>query len=171
MNLAQTQSVTLAPKITSAKTLLAQQDDAAVAEPAAEAPVETPAEEAAPVVEAVEEVAADIAAAEAAPAEEAAAPVVEEAAPVTEEVVVADPPAAEIVDPAAIPQVSDAAKVIPATSATGVDPAVAERKAWCVDKITPNFFAAPGDSTSGVDQFNTFVNTLCPALDLKVPSK
>ena len=168
MNLAQTQSVTLAPKITSAKTLLAQQDDAV----AAEAAVETPAEEAAP-AEAVE--AADV---PAEAAEVAAEPVVEEAVPVTEEViadVVAEAvPAAEIVDPAAVPVVSDASKVIPAGSATGVavtDAQELERKAWCVDQITPNFFAAPGAGTSGVDQFNTFVNTICPALDLKVPSK
>ena len=169
MNLAQTQSVTLAPKITSAKTLLAQQDEAVAAD-AVEAAVEPPAEEAAPAeaVEAVAEVPADA-------AEVAAEPVVEEAA--IEEViadVVAEAAPAEIVDPAAIPQVSDAAKVIPATSATGVaatDAQELERKAWCVDQITPNFFAAPGAGTSGVDQFNTFVNTICPALDLKVPSK
>ena len=172
MNLAQTQSVTLAPKITSAKTLLAQQDEAAVAEAPAEAAVETPAEEAAP-VEAVEALADEVPA-DAATAEDATATVVEEPAAATEEVVVADPTAAEIADPAAIPEVSPAAKVIPAASATGVavtDAQENERKAWCVDQITPNFFAAPGAGTSGVDQFNTFVNTICPALDLKVPSK
>ena len=166
MNLAQTQSVTLAPKITSAKTLLAQQDEAVAADAAA---VETPAEEAAPAeaVEAAAEVPADA-------AEVAAEPAVEEAVEEVIADVVAEAAPAEIVDPAAIPQVSDAAKVIPATSATGVaatDAQELERKAWCVDQITPNFFAAPGAGTSGVDQFNTFVNTICPALDLKVPSK
>ena len=133
------------------------------------AAVETPAEEAAPAeaVEAAAEVPADA-------AEVAAEPVVEEAVEEVIADVVAEAAPAEIVDPAAIPQVSDAAKVIPATSATGVaatDAQQLERKAWCVDQITPNFFAAPGAGTSGVDQFNTFVNTICPALDLKVPSK
>lgn len=186
MNLAQTQSVTIAPKITSARTLLAQQEEAAPAEPAADAPVETPAEEAPP----AEAAPADAAPAEAAPAEAAEAPAAEaptdappaeaaeepvvEEPPATEEVVVEEPAVTEIADPAALPEVSAAAKVIPATSATGVavtDAEVNERKATCVDKITPTFFAAPGDTTSGVDQFNTFVNTICPALDLKVPSK
>ena len=133
------------------------------------AAVETPAEEAAPAeaVEAAAEVPADA-------AEVAAEPAVEEAVEEVIADVVAEAAPAEIVDPAAIPQVSDAAKVIPATSATGVaatDAQELERKAWCVDQITPNFFAAPGAGTSGVDQFNTFVNTICPALDLKVPSK
>ena len=182
MNLAQTQSVTLAPKITSARTLLAQQEEAPPAAPAADAPVETPAGDAPPAdappaeaapAEAAEAPAAE-APAEAPPAEAAEEPVVEEPAPVTEEVIVEEPAVTEIADPAALPEVSAAAKVIPATSATGVavtDAEVNERKATCVDKITPTFFAAPGDTTSGVDQFNTFVNTICPALDLKVPSK
>ena len=177
MNLAQTQSVTIAPKITSARTLLAQQEEAQPAAPAADAPAETPAGDAPPAEAAPAEAAAEPAAeapADAPPAEAAAEPVVQEEAPAAEEVVVADPAVTEIADPAAIPEVSDAAKVIPATSATGVavtEAEVNERKAACVEQITPTFFAVPGAGTSGVDQFNTFVNTICPALDLKVPSK
>ena len=82
MNLAQTQSVTLAPKITSAKTLLAQQDEAAAAD-AVEAAVETPAEEAAP-VEAVEALADEVPA-DTATAADVTATVVEEPAAATEE--------------------------------------------------------------------------------------
>ena len=169
MNLAQTATSSYKPTIKSARTLLAQQDEtAAAAEAPVETPVETPAAEAAP-VEAAEAPAAE-APAEAPPAE-AEAPPAEEAVP---EVPAADPPAAELVDPAAIPEVSAAAKVIPSTSATGVAVTEAEenqRKAWCVDQMTPNFFAPPGAGVTAVEQFNSFVNTICPALDLKVPSK
>ena len=151
---------------------MAQQGEAAAAEAPAAAPAETPAAEAAPAKAAPAPAPAAEAKAEAPPAEAAAEPAAEKA-PV-KEVAVADAPAADVVDPAAIPEVSPAAKVIPSSSATGVAVTKKDentRKAWCVDQMTPNFFAAPGAGTTAVDQFNSFVSKICPALDLKVPSK
>ena len=50
------------------------------------------------------------------------------------------------------------------------------KKNQCVTDITLNFFAGKDANgaavtTSGLDQFNNYVNTLCPTLDLRVPSK
>ena len=43
---------------------------------------------------------------------------------------------------------------------TGQD--VALKKKWCIDNIGPNFFNDGGVPKSALDQFTTFVNTLCP---------
>ena len=48
------------------------------------------------------------------------------------------------------------------------------KQEWCVDKVTPNFFAqktSEGEAISPLDQFNNFVNNICPSLNLRVPSK
>lgn len=54
---------------------------------------------------------------------------------------------------------------------------VASKREWCISQMTPNFFATPAPgksrepSVEALDQFQNFVNVICPALDLAVPSK
>ena len=45
------------------------------------------------------------------------------------------------------------------------------KKEWCIKQVTASFFAAKDEQVTALDQFNTFVNTICPSLDLKIPSK
>lgn len=54
---------------------------------------------------------------------------------------------------------------------------IAAKRDWCVSQMTPNFFATPTPgnpkepSVEALDQFQNFVNVICPSLDLNVPSK
>jgi len=54
---------------------------------------------------------------------------------------------------------------------------IASKREWCISQMTPNFFATPTPkntkepSVEALDQFQNFVNVICPALDLAVPSK
>ena len=54
---------------------------------------------------------------------------------------------------------------------------IAAKRDWCVSQMTPNFFATPlpgnmkEPSVEALDQFQNFVNVICPSLDLNVPSK
>ena len=45
------------------------------------------------------------------------------------------------------------------------------KKDWCVKQMTQTFFAAAGTEVAPLEQFNNFVNTVCPALELRIPSK
>ena len=47
-----------------------------------------------------------------------------------------------------------------------------DKKAWCVDKLTLNFFANPNvtEPVQSLEQFTNFVNTICPELDPGVPN-
>ena len=69
-------------------------------------------------------------------------------------------------------------------SLSGADPnhikaktpdSVSAKKTWCVDHMMPNFFAVAdtkdAKSKTPLEQFNNFVNVICPALDLNIPSK
>ena len=53
--------------------------------------------------------------------------------------------------------------------------AVAAKREWCISQLTPNFFATPNKakepSVDALEQFQNFVNVICPSLDLNVPSK
>ena len=53
--------------------------------------------------------------------------------------------------------------------------AVAAKRDWCISQMTPNFFATPNKakepSVDALEQFQNFVNVICPSLDLNVPSK
>ena len=54
---------------------------------------------------------------------------------------------------------------------------LAAKREWCRSNMTPNFFATPTankakePSVEALDQFQNFVNVICPALDLNIPSK
>ena len=45
------------------------------------------------------------------------------------------------------------------------------KKKWCNENVGKNFFPADGVAKSALEQFTTFVNTLCPELEAEVPSK
>ena len=45
------------------------------------------------------------------------------------------------------------------------------KKDWCVKEMTKTFFAKKDAKVAPLDQFNQFVNAICPSLDLRVPSK
>ena len=47
----------------------------------------------------------------------------------------------------------------------------AVRKEKCVKDVTTTFFAGKGVTMPPLDQFNNFVNTICPTLDMRIPSK
>ena len=53
--------------------------------------------------------------------------------------------------------------------------AVSAKREWCISQLTPNFFATPNKSkepsVDALEQFQNFVNVICPSLDLNVPSK
>ena len=48
---------------------------------------------------------------------------------------------------------------------------VSLKKKWCNENVGKNFFPADGVAKSALEQFTTFVNTLCPELEAEVPSK
>ena len=45
------------------------------------------------------------------------------------------------------------------------------KKATCITNMTATFWAADSAATTPLSQFNAYVGTVCPALDLRVPSK
>jgi 3-oxoacyl-ACP reductase-like protein len=80
----------------------------------------------------------------------------------------AAPAAKAAAAPAPATTVVAASAPAPAATAT---PNKAAKKSWCVDNVTMTFYNNKETPVEALDQFNTFVNTICPVLDLRVPSK
>lgn len=77
---------------------------------------------------------------------------------------------AQVETPATPAPVPAAATVAPVVTATASDLSGA-KKDWCVKQMTETFFAPAGTEVAPLTQFNNFVNTVCPALELRIPSK
>lgn len=71
------------------------------------------------------------------------------------------------VAPAATATAAAPKAVAPAATATSNK---AAKKSWCVDNVTMTFYNNKETPVEALDQFNTFVNTICPVLDIKVPN-